>query len=211
MKKYFCGLLSVLVSVAGGCMSAPSMWRSEGPPNQEVQVKEIEVAGGDRNFQGAQVAISDPALVSFSTVGPTERRTPLRTLPAPVLRLAGAQLTYLSPEINRKIQEALNINADPTTMSNEVWQTIKAKYPSLTHLATTVFNASEEWKLSQEEGHGPYIWSSSIIARTVVVDLRTRTTVSEWRQEVADRSTWTDACSSPEELARYLVPVSTTR
>lgn len=211
MKRYFWGLLAVLVLVTGSCMSAPSSWRSEGPPDQKVQVKEIEVAGGDHNFQGAQVAISDTVLVSFSTVGPTERRAPLRTLPTPALRLAGAQLTYLNPEINGNIQEALNINADPTTMHNEVWQTIKAKYPSLTHLAVTVFNASEEWKLSQEEHGRPYIWSSSIIARTVIVDLRTRTTVSEWRQEVADRSTWTDACSSPEELARYLVPVSTTR
>lgn len=204
-------MLVALVLANGSCTSAPIKWHSEGPPNQKVQVKEIEVTGTNFNYQGTQIAISDPVIVSFTTVGPTEKRSPLRTLPAPAIRLRGAQLSYLSPEINRTIQDALNVNADPTTMRNEVWQTIKGKYPSLTHLVVTIFNASEEWKISQEAHRLPYIWSSSIIARTIIVDLNTRTMVSEWRQEIADRSTWTDACSSPEELARYLVPVQLTK
>lgn len=192
-------------------MSVPSKWHAEGPPSQKVQVKDIEMWGSDVSYRGAQIGVSDPIIASFSTIGPTERRTLVRTLPPPPLRLAGAQLSYLSPEINREIQAALNVNADPTTMHNEVWQVIKGKYPSLTHLIVTVFNASEEWKFSQEAHHLPYIWSSAIVVRTVVVDLRTRATISEWRQEVADRSTWTDACSSPEELARYLLPVTTVK
>lgn len=205
------GFFALMIIAVSGCTSIPSKWHAEGPPNQQVQVKAIETVGTEFSYRDAHVGVSDPIIVSFSTVGPSEREMLPKSLSAPSLRLAGAQLSYLNPDINRTIQDAININADPTTMSNEVWNRIKDQYPALTHLALTAFNVSEEWKLSQEAHRLPYRWSASIVARTVIVDLRTLTVVSEWRQEVADRSTWTDACTTPEEMARYLVPVQTAK
>ena len=172
-----------------------------------MQVKQVEYRGIDYNFQGTHIAVAESVIVSFSTSGPTERKGPLTTLPAPSLRLTGAQVSYLDRQLNEKVQEALNINADPTTINNELWQVIKSTYPTLTHIAVTTFNVAETYKISEEAHHLPYMWSSSIVCRTMIVDLKTRAVVSEWRQEVADRSTWTDACSAPEELATHLAPV----
>ncbi len=205
-------LLVVLVVfvIVTGCASGSSVWRSEGPPNQKVQVKQIEFIGVVHDLSGRHVGIADPVIVSFSTSGPTERRKPLAKLPAPTLRLRNVQVSYLNPELNKTLQDALNINADPTTLQNEVWQVVKAKYPYLNYLAITLFDVSETYKISEEAHHLPYMWSSSIVCRTIIVDLNTRQVISEWKQHVVDRSTWTDACASPEELARYLVPVGDT-
>lgn len=211
MKLFSTFILFIYLLIIGGYSSASAKWRTEGPPNQTVQVKDIESTGADFNYQNINIGVSKPVIASFTSIGLTERKALLKTLPAPSLRLTGSHLTYLTPEIDTAIQAALNGNADPVSMDNTIWLNIKAKYPTITHFAITVFEVHEEWKISQEAHHLPYIWSSSIVAKTMIIDLNTRTVVSEWRQEVADRSTWTDACSSPEELARYLVSVQSAK
>ncbi len=189
--------------------SGVSKWHTEGPPNQQVQVREVESMGGVESA-GANIGIADSVITSFATSGPSERRAPLKALPAPAIRLSGAQVTYLNSEISKTLGIARSINADVARIGSAAWLSIKEKYPQLTHVAITLFDVSETYKISQEPHHLPYMWSSSIVARTVLVDLNTRLVVAEWRQEVADRSTWTDACSSPEELSRYLAPVEGT-
>lgn len=202
--------LSIVLSclMLSACSTTSSQWRMEGPPNQKVMVKTVESWGSDYDFSIAHIGVADPAIVSFTTSGPSERTQPLTKLPGPSIRLKVKQLSYLNRELNVQVQEALNINADPTTMNNQLWQAIRAKYPSLTHLAVTLFNVAETYKISEEWHHLPYMWSSSIVCRTMIVDLNTRTLIAEWRQDVRDRSTWTDACSAPEELAHYLVPIT---
>ena len=203
-------LATLLLILLVGCATAKSKWRSEGPPNQTVQIKEVEYIGKNNDFTNAQIGIANSVIGSFTTVGPTDRDTPLKHLPAPSLRIKGAQISHFSQDINIKIQEAININADPTTISHETWQVIKSKYPSLTHLAVTIFDVYEKYKLSEEAHNLPYIWSSTVVCRTIIIDLNTLNAIAEWRQEFADRSTWTDACAAPEELIRYLVQVGDT-
>lgn len=190
------------------CSTTSSKWRMEGPPNQKVMVKAMESWGGDYDFSSAHIGVADPVIASFTASGPSERKQPLTKLPGPSIRLKVKELSYLNRELNIQVQEALNINADPTTISNELWQAIRAKYPSLTHLAVTLFNVAETYKISEEWHHLAYMWSSSIVCRTMIVDLNKRSIIAEWRQDVRDRSTWTDACSAPEELAHYLEPVT---
>ena len=207
--RYFTFIIALLA--LAGCAIASSSWHSEGPPNQQVQVKKIEYIGGEYNFSKAQIGIADPVIVSFTTSGPSERDGVIKRLPPPTLRLQGAKQRAFQADINKKIQKALNVNADPTSLNHELWQSIKSKYPSLTHMAVTLFDVAETYKISEEAHHLPYMWSSSVVCRTIIIELNSLNVVAEWRQELADRSTWTDACASPEELVRYLVPVGDSR
>jgi len=197
----------MLLCSLAGCSTTISKWHTEGPPDQKVQVKNVEYYGNNHNFKNSQIGIAEPVILSFSSTGIKVRQTPLKSLPGPILRIPGAHVSYFSPDLNQKIQNAVSINADPTTLNHELWQTIKSKYPSLTHVSVTLFNVAESYKLSQESHHLPYMWSSSIVCRTIIVDLMTLNAVAEWKQEISDRSTWTDSCSAPEQLARYLVPI----
>jgi hypothetical protein len=176
-----------------------------------LQIKNIDGYGMAYDYTGKNIGITESIVASFSSIGPSQRKTMPATLQGPLIRLRGASLSPLDAGTNELIAKAIKINAEPSMIDSHLWQKIKEKYPSMTHVITTIFQVAEEWRISGDGSGIPYLWSSYVLARTVVIDINTRQIVSEWRQEVQDRSTWTRAPEAPERLVFYLKPVETTQ
>ncbi len=191
--------------------SGPGSWQTIKENAQMLQIKNIDGYGMDYDYTGENIGLADSIVASFSSIGPTQRKTVPTTMQGPLIRLRGASLSPLDTVTNELIAKAIKINAEPSMIDSRLWQRIKEKYPSMTHVITTIFQVAEEWRISGDSTRIPYLWSSYVIARTVVIDINTRQIVSEWRQEVQDRSTWTRAPEAPERLVYYFKPVETTQ
>jgi hypothetical protein len=122
-----------------------------------------------------------------------------------MIRLRGAANSSLNNEMNHLIVNAIKENVMSSRIESAAFDKIKNEYPSLTHVATTIFQASEEWKNSS---NGYYLWSSSLIARTIIIDIKTRQITSEWRQIIQDKTIPNKRTpDKPEELAVHLKPI----
>lgn len=206
-------LLAVVTVFLFSCASTngPSSWQPVKENAKMLQIKNIDGNGMAYDYAGKNIGLADSIISSFSSSGPSERKTVPKTLQGPLIRLRGASLSPLDTETNELLAKAMKINAEPSMIDSQLWQKIKDKYPSLTHVMTAIFNVDEEWRISGDGSGIPYLWSSYVIARTIVIDINTRQIVSEWRQEVQDRSTWERAPESPERLVFYLKPIETTQ
>ena len=209
MKKCLISIALIAISVSACTSNINSTKGTNIKPNAEMlQIKDIEGYGMETDYSGKNIGLAEPVIAAFNSIGPSNRIKTITAIQAPIMRLRGATATPLDKETNDLIGNAIKINADSSMIDSSVWSEIRNKYPSLTHIATTIFQISEEWKDSSE---GHYLWSSYIVARTIVIDINTRQIISEWRQEVQDRSTWERAPESPERLAFYLKPIESTQ
>jgi hypothetical protein len=208
MKKLTTVFIAIAIS-ASACTSNSKheKWSNIQQNAPMLVMKDIEGYGLDYNYTGKNIGLSDNVIASFNSIGPSERKTPLNSIQGPIIRLKGSSIYPLDKETNELLMKAIKINADPSSIDLHLWQKIKEKYPSLTYIATTIFQISEEWKLSSEAHRLPYLWSSYIVARTLIIDINTRQITSEWRQEIQDRSTWERSTEVPERLAFYLKPI----
>ena len=202
----FVCIVTMLIS---SCASSNSVsdWHSIRSDVEMLQIKDIDGSGMGYNYSGKTIGLADSIVAAFSSIGPTQRRAALTTLQGPLIRLRGASLFPLDVETNQPIAKAIKVNAEPSMIDSHLWQDIKDKHPSMTHVMTTIFQVAEEWRISGDGTGIPYLWSSYVIARTVVIDINTRQIVSEWRQEIQDRSTRARAPEAPERLVFYLKPV----
>jgi len=191
------------------CASSSSVsdWHSIRSNAEMLQIKDIDGSGMGYNYTDKTIGLADSTVVAFSSIGPTQRRADLTKLQGPLVRLRGASLFPLDAETNKSIAKAIKVNAEPSMIDSHLWQDIKEKHPAMTHVMTTIFQVAEEWRISGDGSGIPYLWSSYVIARTIVIDINTRQIVSEWRQEIQDRSTWARAPEAPERLVFYLKPV----
>lgn len=199
---------AVLLSACASGLSS-SGWQKVRPNAEMLVIKELDGYGMGLDYSGKNIGLADSVVASFNSIGPTQRQASPSSMQGPIIRLRGATITPLDAATNGQVAKALRINAEPSMVGAPLWQMIKNKYPSMTHVAMTIYNIAEEWRISGDSSRIPYLWSSYVISRTLVVDLNTRQTVSEWRQEVQDRSTWTRAPEAPERLVFYLRPIET--
>jgi hypothetical protein len=204
----FLGIITILISACASSSSV-SDWHSIRSNAEMLQIKDVDGSHMGYNYKGKTIGLADSIVVAFSSIGPTQRRAALTTLQGPLIRLHGASLFPLDAETNKSIAKAVKVNAEPSMIDSHLWQDIKDKHPSMTHVMTTIFQVAEEWRISGDGSGIPYLWSSYVIARTIVVEITTRQIVSEWRQEIQDRSTQARAPEAPERLVFYLKPVET--
>ena len=209
MKKIIVLVVVAIFLFACAPTNGPSNWHDVKENAKMLKIKNVDGYGMDYDYTGKNIGITDSIVASFSSIGPSQRKTIPTTLQGPLIRLRGASLSPLDAGTNELIARAIKINAEPSMIDSHLWQKIKNKYPSMTHVITTIFQVAEEWRISGDNTRIPYLWSSYVIARTDVIDLNTRQIVSEWRQEVQDRSTWERAPEAPERLVYYLKPVET--
>lgn len=209
MKKHHLTLLVLIAISASACTSSinNTKWANIKSNAEMLLVKDVEGYGMDYDYSGKSIGLADTVIVSFNSIGPSNRKTPINSIQGPIIRLRGSVIYPLDNETNELILKAIKKNAEPSTIDSFVWHSIKDKNPSLTHIATTIFQVSEEWKDSSE---GRYLWSSYIVARTIIIDTNTRQITSEWRQEIEDRSKLERAPEAPERLAFYLKPIEST-
>lgn len=211
MKKHAILLAAITISVSACALdSSHGKWSAIKPNAEMLIMKDVDGYGTEYNYSGKSIGLAENIIASFNSIGPIERKAP-SAIQGPIIRLSGSSVYPLDKETNELLSSAIKINADPSTIDSSLLQRIKEKYPSLSHIATTIFQISEEWKISSESHRLPYLWSSYIIARTLIIDINTRQISSEWRQEVQDRSTWERAPEVPERLAFYLKPIESTQ
>ncbi|NTU50190.1 MAG: hypothetical protein HGA87_04785 [Desulfobulbaceae bacterium] len=208
MRKQ-CIFLAILF--ISGCSSITDNggWHPIMQSAEMLQIKDTEGYGMDYDFNGKIVGVADSVINAFNVIGPSQRRETINRLLGPSVHLKGATQTSLTHEINEKIRISINATGEPSMIDGNLFDTIKATYPLMTDIAVTIYYIDEEWRISGDASGRPYRWSSNVIAKTLVIDLNTKQTISEWRQEVQDRSTGQRAPESPERLINYLKPIET--